>query len=119
MTYELDELFWERPLYSGESEPNLIEYTGGMKAIKLADSGCWNITITPSLLSISSGYLRKYNPNTGTMTLNRSVAPLAGRRGKYYMNGYFIEVQSLGGGNYRLINWTTLGTTSNFADRGG
>ena len=32
------------------------------------------------------------------------------------MNGYVLGVQNLGG-EYRLINWTTFGTTNNFEDR--
>ena len=95
------ELYWERPLESGESAPTVIEYSGTYA----------------SLLSISGGYLRKYDPWTGAMTLERSIAPLTGSGGTYYMNGYVLGVQNLGGGNYRLINWTTLGTTSNFASR--
>ena len=38
--------------------------------------------------------------------------------GKYYMNGYALTVQNLGGTRgYRLINWTTLGTATTFAAR--
>ena len=100
--------------------PDLIEYGVGSVAVPGAGSN----PSTPSIMSIGGGYLRKYDPSTGVMTLNVSTSPLAGRAsgyrrysGKYYMNGYVIEIQSLGGGNYRLINWTTLGTTSNVANR--
>jgi hypothetical protein len=69
-------------------------------------------------LSISNGYLRKYDPYSGAMTLNVSIAPLTGTGGTYYMNGYSLAVQNLGGNRgYRLINWTTMPTTTNFTAR--
>jgi hypothetical protein len=111
------EIFWERPLYPGESEPNLIEYViSGGTAVPGEQQG----VARPLLLAINGGYLRKYNPFTGAMTLNTSIAPLGGNIGsrmKYYKNGYVVSVQNLGGGNYQLINWTTLGSSSNFASR--
>jgi len=107
------ELIWERPLYPGESEPDVIEY--GTRAGSVA--GAEDRPEAPSLLSISGGYLRKYNPFNGIMTLNRSIAPLTGSGGTYYRNGYVLGVQNLGGGNYRLINWTTFGTARNLVDR--
>jgi hypothetical protein len=110
------ELFWERPLYAGESAPNLIEYSGGSEGglNEGAVPGAGTSPNTPSLLSISGRYLRKYNPVTGALTGNISIDPLS--NAKYYMNGYALSVQNLGGGNYRLINWTTYGT-GNLASR--
>ena len=108
------QLYWERPLYPGESEPTLIEYGYG----NLAVPGEGAKPSTPLLLSISGGYLRKYIPWTGAMTFNRSTAPLT--TAKYYMNGYALSMQNIGNAtipNYRLINWTTLGTTTNFTER--
>ncbi len=111
------EVFWERPLYAGESAPNLIEYG----TVSYSGSGVVGADITPgqpTLLSISGGYLRKYNPLNGVMSSNISISPLT--TGTYYMNGYCLTVQDLGvsaGANrYRLINWTTLGT-GNLASR--
>ncbi len=105
------ELYWERPLMTGESAPTLIEYAIGAHA-----EGTNRVTAV-NLLSISNGYLRKYNPLTGAMANNISIAPLTGSGGTYYMNGYVLGIQDLGsaaGANrYRLINWTTFGTTTN------
>ena len=106
------ELFWERPLYPGESEPNLIEY-GATAAPPVP-----GVTIkpdTPYLLSISNGYLRKYDAFTGAMFANISISPMTGSGGTYYMNGYVLGLQDLGAAagasnRYRLINWTTLGS---------
>jgi len=92
--------------------PNFIEYTIGA----IPSGGGFPTHVTASLLGyIGGGYLIKYLPYTGIMTANISIAPLTS--GTYYRNGYAMSVQNLGGGNYRLINWTTLGSTSNFASR--
>ncbi len=111
------EIFWERPLFSGEIEPTLIEY--GITSIDVP--GAQPKPDTPYILSISNGYLRKYDPMNGYMLLNVSIAPLTGTGGTYYMNGYCLGIQDLGNaagaGRYRLINWTTFGTTSVFASR--
>jgi hypothetical protein len=111
-------LFWERPLYSGESAPTLIEYSAGSEGGENVGAvpGAGVSPSTPSLLSISSNYMRKYNPNSGAMTSNISIAPL--NNAKYYMNGYCLSVQTINAttGQYRLINWTTFGT-GNLASR--
>jgi len=112
------DLYWERPLFPGEVAPTLIEYGGRVDTVP----GELLKPETPFLLSISNGYLRKYNPNNGVMTLNVSIAPMTGSGGTYYMNGYVLGIQDLGAAagaanRYRLINWTTLGTSTNFASR--
>jgi hypothetical protein len=111
------EIFWERPLYQGETAPNLIEY--GIGALLVP--GVQPKTETPYLLSISNGYLRKYEPTFGTMVLNVSIAPMTGSGGTYYANGYVLGIQDLGATagaeRYRLINWTTQGTNTAFAQR--
>ena len=54
---------------------------------------------------------------TGAVNVNVSIAPLTGSGGTYYMNELALAVQSLGGGKYALINWTTAGSTTNFTER--
>lgn len=105
------QVFWERPLYAGESAPNIIEYG----TVSYSGSGVVGADITPgqpTLLSISGGYLRKYNALTGVMSSNISISPLTSAT--YYMNGHCFSVQdagaSAGANRYWLINWTTLGT---------
>jgi len=124
------EVFWERPLYPGETAPNLIEWTTGAASV---EGGIQKPTV-PVILSISGGYMRKYNAFTGAMTLNVSIAPFrdnvigaGGATGVaassciYYKSGYALGVQDLGADagseRYRLINWTTLGTSAKFSDR--
>jgi hypothetical protein len=110
-------VYWERALYTGESAPNLIEYSTASPEVEGADGN----PNAPLLLSISNGYLRKYNVLTGAMTANISIAPMTGTGGTYYKNGYVLGIQDLGADagadRYRLINWTTLGTSANFASR--
>ncbi|HLN46032.1 MAG TPA: PQQ-binding-like beta-propeller repeat protein [Candidatus Sulfotelmatobacter sp.] len=111
------EMIWERPLYAGESEPSAIEYGIGPGNVPGAEP---RIDV-PQLLSIGNGYLRKYDPFTGVLTLNASIAPLTGSGGTYYMNGYVLGIRDLGAAagsqRYRLINWTTMGTSTNFTSR--
>ena len=111
------ELFWERPLYPGESEPNLIEY--GLTSIPPVPGVSFKPD-TPYLLSIGSGYLRKYDAFSGAMIANVSISPMTGSGGTYFANGHVLGIQDLGsaaGSNrYRLINWTTFGSDA-FANR--
>ena len=114
------ELYWERPLYPGEVEPRFIEYAASPYTLSLGGRGITGVVpklSKPSLMSISGGRIMKYDPVDGSMILNQSIAPMTGSGGTYYMNGYVLGVQNLGGGNYRLINWTTIGSASNFEDR--
>ena len=114
--FRTGEMIWQRPLEDGESAPNVIEYfnqgllPGGQVSIEADELTAINF------LSISNGYLRRYDPWTGAMVNNISISPMTGSGGTYYMNGYVLGVQNLGG-EYRLINWTTFGTTNNFEDR--
>jgi hypothetical protein len=85
-----------------------IEYSGG----------------NPTLVYITGGQLLKINPFTGALSnYSLTVGEIGSTvttpvtSGTYYMNGYVLSIQNLGGGNYRLINWTTLGSSTNFASR--
>ena len=119
--YRTGELIWQRPLEAGESAPTVIEYfnqgllPGGQVSITASELTSVNF------LSIGSGFLRKYDPWTGAMVANISIAPMTGSGGTYFMNGFVLGVQDLGataGANrYRLINWTTFGTSTNFTSR--
>ncbi|MCL2288634.1 MAG: PQQ-binding-like beta-propeller repeat protein [Candidatus Bathyarchaeota archaeon] len=111
------EVYWERPLYPGEVTPNLIQFASGNAEV----IGSLEKPVSPVIMSISNGYLLKYNPNNGILMYNFSIAPLTGSGGTYYMNGYVLGIQDLGADagaeRYRLINWTTSGNSANFASR--
>jgi hypothetical protein len=105
---------WER---TGVTAPTVIEYSSSttVSVPGATESG----SISVSLLAISGGRLFKYNPSTGAVTTNISISPLTSAT--YYMNGYALSVQDLGASKapnrYRLINWTTFGSSSNMASR--
>jgi len=126
------EVQWE---LTDVNAPSYIEYTdptgiGEVPGAEAAQS--WSA----SLIAISGNRLIKYNPTTGAVTMNVSIPSFTTTT--YYMNQYALSVQTIsttgnenksqhsGGtgsagsataGIYRLINWTTRGTSSNFASR--
>jgi hypothetical protein len=109
------EVIWER---TGVTAPNVIEYASSttVSVPGATESG----SVSVSLVAISGGRLLKYNPSTGAVSLNVSISPLSSAT--YYMNGYALSLQNLGTSvpvnqRYRLINWTTLGTSSSIASR--
>ena len=64
--------------------------------------------LTVSLLYLGNGRWIKFDPITGAVTQNVSIAPFT--TGTCYKNNYFLTVQNLGSGKgYRLINWTVTG----------
>ena len=73
------------------------------------------------LVAISGSRLYKYNPYTGAASLNISL-PSYISSGTIYNNEFVLTVQNLGNQlpadqRYRLINWTMLGSSTNFTSR--
>jgi hypothetical protein len=68
------------------------------------------------LVSISGGTLRKYDPWDGDLYREFDLPSGFGTNDMYY-NDMVMSVQNLGGGNYRLINWTMEGNTGDFEER--
>ncbi len=97
------ELYWERPLESGESEPNIVEYMAQNEEVPGAAA---RAAKTVYLVSISGGRLLKYDPWTGVLEVNVTGLPTGVSGATSYAKSYVLSVQSIGGGNYRLINWT-------------
>jgi len=108
------EVLWEKPLWPGEIEPNLLEYSAATSSTMAQFKPNY-----PSLMSLSTTRLLKYNPNSGVLTLNLSIPTMTSNT--YYKNGYVLSIQDLGSTagaeRYRLINWTTLGNSATFATR--
>jgi len=111
------EIFWER---TGITQPpTMIEYSPPTPDPTVAGATAtrsWSI----SLMYIGSQRLIKYNPASGATTVNVSISPLT--TGTYYMPEYCLTIQDLGASKpadqrYRLINWTTAGSTTNFTAR--
>ena len=109
------EVYWSQ---TGVPEPTAIEYGGGSMPVpgvipKLP-------TANTFLVYIGGGRLIKYSPFSGAIYMNVSIAPLTSAT--YYMNGYALGVQNLGSSvpsaqRYRLINFTTFETSTNFTSR--
>ena len=113
------EIYYEIPMAQGGVTPSYITYVSpGAGSVPGAEA---QSTYSVELLSISGGRLMKVNPWTGALTVNVSISPLTGTGGTYYMNQHVLYVQDLGAAKapnrYRLINWTTAETTSNFTAR--
>jgi len=123
------EIYWQKPTpttisYWGSWRfvraltPSYIEYD--MRAFAEVPGAEAASSWTASLIGISSDRLIKWNPATGSVSTNVSISPVSSAT--YYMNGYALSIQNLGSSvpaeeRYRLINWTTLGSSSNFASR--
>ena len=109
--------YYAIPVSQGGTTPTAISYiapsTSSAQALGTSASG-----FTVDLLSVASGRLYKINPYTGAVTLNVSIAPLT--TGVFYNNNYMLSVQTIGSGasrQYRLIDWTTAGSSAALSAR--
>jgi hypothetical protein len=118
------EVYYEIPTADGGVTPSYIAYLSptatssgapGEVGSVLAASA-WSV----ELLSISGSNLYKVNPWTGAVS-NYSISPLSGGTFHNQIDGYVLNLQDLGVAagdqRYRLINWTTRGTSSTLASR--
>jgi hypothetical protein len=95
------------------------EVDGFTHAQALDSFGSWifggAIEYPSTIVYLDGSRLCKYNANTGAQTMNISISPLTSAM--HYMNGYALGVQTVSTGNYRLINFSTSGTNTNFTQR--
>ncbi len=114
--------YYAIPIASNGITPSWIAYNSPVSSSETISgeelgSQTWSI----DLLSISGSYLRKIDPFTGAVTGNYSIAPLTGGTFVNQIGGYVSNIQDLGATagdqRYRLINWTTRGTSTNFTTR--
>jgi outer membrane protein assembly factor BamB len=115
------QVYYEIPVSQGGTTPYIISYVEGTPSVLGGIP-----SLTPELIAadrtglygrITLGTrLIKVNPWTGQINLN-----VTGMTGYFYNNELVLSVQDLGaaaGANrYRLINWTTVGTSTNFTTR--
>ncbi|MEM2098616.1 MAG: PQQ-binding-like beta-propeller repeat protein, partial [Candidatus Bathyarchaeia archaeon] len=100
------DLYWERPLESGESEPNIVEYMAQNEEVPGASA---RAARTVYLVSISGGRILKYDPWTGVLEVNVTGLPSGVSGATVYAGSYVLSIQTIGSGattQYRLINWT-------------
>ena len=106
------EIFWEK---TGINQvPTMILYSEREINVVPGETAS-TLGMRTELMYVGGGRLVTYNPWTGDVSMNFSISPLS--TGEYYASydwPYFLSVQSIGGGNYRLINWTIEGTTVGF-----
>ncbi len=109
------QIYWD---LTGQSQiPTLIEYSTSVTTAAMSGGA-----VTGSLLYLSASRMVKYNPITGAVTANVSFTDTVPALSNtvYYKNQCVLSVQNLGNTtspNYRLINWTTAGTSTNFTSR--
>ena len=95
------EVYWER---TGVTQiPTMITYVE-RESEAVAGETAMMRGLRVDLLYVGGGRHIRYNPWNGAVTFNVSISPLT--TGTCYRDPFFVTVQSLGGGNYRLINWT-------------
>jgi len=104
------EVYWEQ---TGITQPpTVVTFNQVASAVPGADQTGQG-TGTYSLVYIGSSRMIKYNPWNGAVSLNISLPVSAAT---IYKDPYALTVQTIGT-KYYLINWTTTGTDTNFANR--
>jgi outer membrane protein assembly factor BamB len=106
------QIYWEQ---TGIAQvPTVVTYNIAVASVPGAEqtglgTGSWSLMYVGSRLV-------KYDPWSGAVTLNISL-PVSS--GTYYNEPYVLSVQTINAtaGLYRLINWTTTGTDTNFTNR--
>jgi len=132
------EIYYTIPTAEGGVTPSYIQYVDPSQSNPEVPGAEARLSWSVELISISGNRLIKINPWTGAATTNVSIAVSPSMSNTYYMNGYVLGVQTLsttgnenldeheGGtgsagsataGVYRLINWTTLGSTTSMNAR--
>ena len=105
------DVVWERPLEPGEPTPSMVNYvTRTIEAVPGNTAQARGVIV--QFMAISGGRLITWDPYDGHVQWNISISPLTSAT--FYANAesapLFYSVQNLGGGNYRLINWSITGT---------
>ena len=106
------EVYWERPVASGETLPTIITYEPGGAEVPGADAQHTEIPYLVALIGPSGsnpGRIIKYNPWTGVVQANITGPPTGVTAGTYYRDPWVLSIQTIGSGSsakYRLINWT-------------
>ncbi|XHH10149.1 MAG: PQQ-binding-like beta-propeller repeat protein [Candidatus Bathyarchaeia archaeon] len=111
------EVYWEKinsNTFSTSQAPTIITYTERTSQ-QVAGEEAMMRGLQVSLMYIGGGRMIKYDPWTGAVIANVSISPLSSST--YYLHEYALGVQSLGGGKYALINWTTNGAANDLTSR--
>jgi len=106
------QVYWDQ---TGITQPpTYISYGSSAPSVPGATSG---ETTAITLVYIGSGRLIEYDAFTGAASVNVSIPVTTGT---LYADPWVLSIQTVGTGattQYRLINWTVTGTSTNFATR--
>ena len=109
--------YYAIPISQGGITPTHINY---WKGADNAVPGAGEATsYTPELVTVSGGKLYKIHPNTGAITVNRTL-PTFTQAELMFRGGFYLSYQNLGNSsnpNYRVVNWTSEGSSSDFTSR--
>jgi hypothetical protein len=106
------EVYWEKTDVA--QIPNMIMYSEREVDVVPGETASTE-SIRTELMYVGGGRLITYDPWDGSVNIDIEIDPLSS--GDYYASydwPYFLTVQNLGGGEYRLINWTIGGDPSGF-----
>ncbi|MGZ4850629.1 MAG: outer membrane protein assembly factor BamB family protein [Candidatus Bathyarchaeia archaeon] len=116
------QVYYEIPYSQGGYTPLIISYVEGTSAVPGAVPALSAELIAADRSGLAGqvrlpSRLIKIDPWTGLVTTN-----VTGMTGIFYNNELVLSVQDLGStvsaaNRYRLINWTTVGSSTNFTDR--
>jgi hypothetical protein len=108
------EMWYAIPTADGGVTPNIISYNPpGAGSVPGAEA---QTTWSVELLLLSGSTLTKVNANTGAAT-EYDISPLSSSNSIYYTNQEVMSIQDLGDGNYRLIKWSTAGSSRSIDSR--
>ena len=107
------EVYWDRTGI-GNQAPTIISYKSSISTVSEGLGG-EGVGPSVSLLYLGGGRLIKYDPWTGAVSLNVTTST-AFTYTTFYSDPYAWSTQKIGSQTY-LINWTTAGTATNFAQR--
>ena len=114
------EVYYAIPTSEGGQTPNMVTYLyPEARSETTAGQELGNQRVTVELLRLSGSTLYKINADTGSVS-NYTV--LSGSQLMNQVGGYFVAIQNLGNEvpeeqRYRLINWTSRGSSQDIADR--
>lgn len=115
-------VIYEIPESAGGVTPRILSYVEGTPSVPGGTPSLTGELLAANLVGLYSRVtigdrLIKINPWTGEVTTN-----VTGMTGQFHSNQYVLSVQNLGNSvpasqRYRLINWTTAGSSNNFTSR--
>jgi outer membrane protein assembly factor BamB len=127
------ELYWEYPAATTTTTgpfgttttalaPQYIAYIEPTRLEAIPESNIQEAAWHVEFVGIFSNTLYKWDPWTGAITGRYNITGSPGGTFHNYVNGYVLGVQNLGSSvpvdqRYRLINWTTMGSSNTFASR--